>query len=252
MSLLNPPGSKLLDPPDPLSPENFSLLLDFDGTLVDLVDRPDAVVADQHLLALLHRLAGTFEGRIALVSGRSIAQLLNFLGPSFAMGNFVGSHGAELHVGTQRVAPARPSTLDDAERAMQSAFGGQEGVIVETKSLGVALHYRLAPAAEGRIRAFVTDMAEATGLMIQEGKMMFELRSPGHDKGTGIENLMSRSPFAGTLPIFVGDDITDEAGFATVERLGGFGVLVGTERPTAARYRLENVAAVRTWLSEAT
>ena len=88
--------------------------------------------------------------------------------------------------------------------------------------------------------------------MIQEGKMMIELRASGHDKGTGIVDLMAHAPFFGTRPIFIGDDLTDEAGFAAAERLGGFGVLVGAERPTAARYRLGDVAAVRHWLGEAT
>lgn len=251
MSLCPAPGNILSGPPDLLSPLNVSLLLDFDGTLVELVDRPDAVVADPALVALLQQLAGTFAARIALVSGRSVDQLLGFFGRSLPTFAFVGSHGAEFEIGAQRVAPARPSALGQVERAMQLAFGNMEGVIVEPKSLGVALHFRLAPEAEEHIRQFATQMAETTGLMIQEGKMMVELRSAGHDKGSGIMNLMSHSPFCGTRPIFIGDDITDEAGFVAANRLGGFGVLVGNERPTAARFRLENVAAVRAWLGKA-
>ena len=230
----------------------MSLLLDFDGTLVDLVDRPDAVVADTHLKALLNRLAGTFEGRIALVSGRSIAQLFGFFGQSLTRFGFVGSHGAEVQVGVQRVASVRPEALGAVEQAMRSAFGQEEGIIIEPKSLGVALHYRLAPMAEAKVRNFARELAEASGLMIQEGKMMIELRASGHDKGTGIVDLMAHSPFSGTRPIFIGDDLTDEAGFAAAERRGGFGVLVGTERSTAARYRLSDVAAVHDWLGGAT
>mgnify|MGYP003381963082 CR=1 FL=1 len=230
----------------------MSLLLDFDGTLVDLVDRPDAVVADTHLKALLNRLAGTFEGRIALVSGRSIAQLFGFFGQSLTRFGFVGSHGAEVQVGVQRVASVRPEALGAVEQAMRSAFGQEEGIIIEPKSLGVALHYRLAPMAEAKVRTFARELAEASGLMIQEGKMMIELRASGHDKGTGIVDLMAHSPFSGTRPIFIGDDLTDEAGFAAAERRGGFGVLVGTERSTAARYRLSDVAAVHDWLGGAT
>jgi trehalose 6-phosphate phosphatase len=246
-----PASTSRLAPPAPLSALNASLLLDFDGTLVDFVDRPDAVVADLPLKALLDRLVGTFEGRIALVSGRSIVQLFNFFGNALARFGCVGSHGAEVQVGGQRVAPVRPAALDAVERAMRSAFGQEEGVIVEPKSLGVALHYRLAPTAEARVRAFVSELAEASELTIQEGKMMIELRASGYDKGTGIVDLMSHSPFFGTRPIFIGDDVTDEAGFAAAEQLGGFGVLVGTERSTAARYRLGDVAAVRRWLGEA-
>lgn len=252
MSFSKPASASRLASPAPLRASNASLLLDFDGTLVDLVDRPDAVVADLPLKALLDRLAGTFEGRIALVSGRSIAQLFGFFGNALTRFGFVGSHGAEIQVGVQRVAPVRPAALDAVERAMRSAFGQEEGIIVEPKSLGVALHYRLAPMAEAKVRNLASELAEASGLMIQEGKMMIELRASGHDKGTGIVDLMAHAPFFGTRPIFIGDDLTDEAGFAAAERLGGFGVLVGAERPTAARYRLGDVAAVRHWLGEAT
>ena len=240
-----------LAPPAPLSALNSSLLLDLDGTLVDLVDRPEAVVADLALKALLARLAGTFEGRIALVSGRSIVQLFDFFGNALPRFGFVGSHGAEVQVGVQRVAPVRPAALDAVEQAMRSAFAQEEVIIVEPKSLGVALHYRLAPTAETKVRSFASELAAASGLMIQEGKMMIELRASGHDKGTGIVDLMAQSPFFGTRPIFIGDDLTDEAGFAAAERFGGFGVLVGAERATAARYRLSDVAAVRNWLGEA-
>ena len=156
-----------LAPPAPLSALNSSLLLDFDGTLVDLVDRPEAVVADLALKALLARLAGTFEGRIALVSGRSIVQLFDFFGNALPRFGFVGSHGAEVQVGVQRVAPVRPAALDAVEQAMRSAFAQEEGIIVEPKSLGVALHYRLAPTAETKVRSFASELAAASGLMIQ-------------------------------------------------------------------------------------
>ncbi len=252
MSFSKPASASRLASPAPLNALNASLLLDFDGTLVDLVDRPDAVVADLPLKALLDQLAGTFEGRIALVSGRSIAQLTGFFGQPLIEFSCVGSHGAEVQVGGLRAAPVRPAALSVVEQAMMSAFGKTEGIIVETKSHGVALHYRLVPAAEPKVRELAARLAQSSGLMIQEGKMMIELRASGHDKGTGIVDLMAHAPFLGTRPIFIGDDLTDEAGFAAVERMGGFGILVGTERPTAARYRLDNVAAVRSWLGEAT
>ena len=81
--------------------------------------------------------------------------------------------------------------------------------------------------------------------------MMIELRAGGHDKGSGIATLMAEPPFAGTVPVFAGDDLTDEAGFVAVAKLNGIGVLVGPERPTAARYRLPDVASVRSWLEQA-
>lgn len=240
----------VLAPPPPLIPRRHTVLLDFDGTLVELAGRPDAVVIDPALKALIRRLAGTFRGRVALVSGRSIAQLEGFLGETLEGVALIGSHGAEIHIGPSRAAPVRPAALIEAEHAIRATFAGQEGVVVEVKTLGVAVHYRLAPEAEPAARRLVQSLVIDNGLAVQEGKMMIELRAAGHDKGSGIAALMAKSPFAGTVPVFVGDDVTDEAGFVAVAALGGFGVLVGAERATAARYRLRDVPAVRAWLEQ--
>lgn len=233
--------------PPLLGPDN-SVLLDFDGTLVDIVERPDAVVIDSALIALLRRLAGTFPGRIALVSGRSATQLDSFLGTSLDGIAIVGSHGAEIRAGSLQSSPRRPPALILAEHLLRAAFAGRDGVVVEVKSLGVAVHYRQAPEAEPQARILVDRIATDHGLAVQEGKMMIELRTAGHDKGTGIAALMAEPPFAGTIPVFAGDDITDEAGFGAVAALGGIGVLVGPPRATAASHRLDDVAAVRAWL----
>lgn len=241
----------VLAPPPPLLPQRHAVLLDFDGTLVELAEHPDAILVDPALRALIGRLAGTFHGRAALVSGRSIAQLEGFLGEALAGVAVIGSHGAEVHVGSNRVAPVRPPALTAAEKAIRTTLGKQEGIVVEVKTLGVAVHYRLAPEAEPAAQAMVRRLAAEDGLAVQEGKMMIELRAAGHDKGTGIAALMRLPPFAGAMPVFAGDDVTDEAGFIVVAAMGGIGVLVGDPRPTAARYRLADVAAVRAWLEQA-
>lgn len=238
-------------PPPPLEPARHCLLLDFDGTLVDLVDRPDGVVVDAPLVDLLCRLRGTFAGRIALVSGRSIAQVDAFLGEKVPGIAVVGSHGAELRIGDALIVPDRPAALVDAEQALRDEFRGDDRVVIEVKSLGVAAHYRMAPQHEAAARHLVTEYAGADGLVVQDGKMMVELRVGGQDKGSGINALLDHAPFAGHVPVFAGDDVTDEAGFVAVADHGGIGVLVGAERPTAARYRLDDVAAVRRWLGEA-
>ena len=242
-----------LPPPPPLAAATHALLLDFDGTLVDLVDRPDDVVADEALVALLGRLMGTFGGRVALVSGRSVAQIEGFLGNAVPAITMIGSHGAELRLGQRRVTADRPAALIAAERALAEAFAGEDGVVVEVKSLGVALHYRMvgrdaAPAIEDTARRIMERFVGRDGLVLQEGKMMIELRTGGHDKGSGITALLGHAPFAGCVPVFAGDDVTDEAGFEAVAAHCGIGVLVGPERPTTARYRLRDVAAVRGWL----
>ena len=243
------PHAAVAPPPRLLAAQN-SVLLDFDGTLVDLVDRPDAVVIDAALLALVRRLNGTFDGRVALVSGRSVAQLEAFLGAALEGIAIVGSHGAEVRAGARSVSTVRPPALIAAERVIRATFADRDGVVVEVKSLGVAVHYRLAPDVEPAARALVDRIARESGLAVQKGKMMIELLAAGHDKGSGITTLMTQPPFFGTVPVFVGDDDTDEAGFVAVHELGGIGALVGPARPTAARYRLDDVAAVRAWLEQ--
>ena len=240
-----------LPPPPPLAAAGHCLLLDFDGTLVDLVDRPDGVVVDDDLVALMQHLVGTFAGRVALVSGRSVAQIEGFLGGAVPGIAVVGSHGAELRLPGAHVRPDRPAALEEAERAFSAAFAGEQGVVIEVKSLGVAVHYRMAPAHGAEARRLAERFAGTDGLVLQTGKMMVELRAGGHDKGTGIAALLRRAPFAGQVPVFAGDDVTDEAGLAVVAERGGVGVLVGPARETAASYRLADVAAVREWLRAA-
>jgi trehalose 6-phosphate phosphatase len=115
----------------------------------------------------------------------------------------------------------------------------------------VALHYRRAPDLESEVRVFAHNLSVASGLTLQHGKMMTELRVTGGDKGQAIKRLMARAPMSGSTPIFLGDDDTDEPAFAAVAELGGAGILVGDIRQTAARYMLPDVAAVRRWLHRA-
>jgi trehalose 6-phosphate phosphatase len=231
--------------------EPVSLFIDFDGTLVDLVDDPGKIRVDGALRHLLAELNAAAPGRVALVSGRSIAQLDGFLGPLGARLTLAGSHGVELRrPGGRLTAPGRPSSLDAVERAMATFAAAKPGLHVELKGHGAALHYRAAPQHEAAVYAFCRDLAGATGLMLQTGKMMVELRGPG-DKGDAVRALMRDPPMAGARPMFVGDDLTDEGGFSAARALGGAGVLVGAPRATAALYRLENVEAVRAWLATA-
>ena len=129
--------------------------------------------------------------------------------------------------------------------------GGRPGLLVEEKSFGVALHYRLAPEAEAEARILAAALAEELDLCLQPGKMVAELRVAGGDKGRVVHRLMDRPPMRGTRPVFVGDDVTDEAGFVAARALGGHGVLIGAARATAADHRLDSPAALRAWLAEA-
>jgi trehalose 6-phosphate phosphatase len=121
--------------------------------------------------------------------------------------------------------------------------------LVEEKPLGVALHFRTAPDGEAMCVARVTTLARDAGLYVQGGKMMNDARAGGGDKGSAVRRIMAEPGFAGTRPVFVGDDVTDEPGFAAAAALSGAGVLVGEPRSSAARYRLPSVTATRRWLT---
>lgn len=240
--------SPTLPAPSPELIDGATLLLDFDGTLVPLAETPEAVAVDPELRALLETLRDGLEGRLAIVSGRSVETLRTI----FGLENFLlaGTHGLELGAPGRTVESAAPAAeVNEIEHVFEAFADSRPGVLVERKTLSVALHYRLAPQYAGESREIAEEMARRTGLYIQHGKMLFELRPGGASKGTAVAALMERPQMAGSRPIFIGDDVTDEEGFAASSALGGLGILVGEPRTTAAQYVLERVEAVRHYLS---
>ncbi|WBO24221.1 trehalose-phosphatase [Sphingomonas abietis] len=228
---------------------DISLFLDFDGTLVDIAPRHDAVVVAPSLNGLLTRLTQRMDHRIAVVSGRSIGDILSHLGMSDQPLAVAGSHGLELRwMDGCHEAPQRPEAIADALAAFHALAADHPGIVVEDKPYGAALHYRQAPDAGPACDALAAAVAARTGFSLQHGKMVVELRAAGADKGDAVRRFMAEPPMRGTQPIFIGDDLTDEAGFAAAEALGGYGILVGGPRETAARYRLASVADVHAWL----
>lgn len=202
------------------------------------------------LRALLVRLSTTLDGRVAIVSGRPAAEIDRLFGlEALAIG---GSHGLELRWANGRAnRPERPAALDRVIAEMRALRADHPGVLVEEKPLGAALHFRAAPDAEEACRSLAERLAARSGLALQPGKMVFELRAPGASKGAAVGAFMADAPMRGTRPVFLGDDLTDEPGFAEAARLGGAGVLVGPTRATRARYRLADVTAVIGWLEQA-
>ena len=162
---------------------------------------------------------------------------------------FSGSHGLELGLadGT-RLPLSVPIGFDDVREAVLRFAAADERLLVEEKPAGIALHYRRAPKEAKRVAGFMEEVARRRGLKVQHGNMVVELRPEGATKGDAIRAFMTEPEFLDARPVFVGDDLTDEHGFEAAAGLGGAGVLVGTERATAARYRLESVAAVASWL----
>lgn len=243
-----PDNRKMREPPVKLL-SGASLFLDFDGTLVEIAERPDAVQVSARLSQVMWRLLDRLDGRVAVVSGRPADQVRELLGCPVTI---VGSHGLEFRGDFARLGTgARPAALEEALQAMRELAAGRPGVLVEDKPFGVALHFRQLPEAEAECNALALELAERHGLHLQPGKMMVEVRAPGGDKGTAIRALMREPPIANGSPLFMGDDLTDEPGFAAAAELGGAGVLVGEERATAALYRLDGVPEALDWLEAA-
>jgi trehalose 6-phosphate phosphatase len=230
--------------------DGAALFLDFDGTLVELAEAPDAISVSPDVPPLLARLNEHLGGRLALVSGRSIQGLERHVDCSGLAVS--GSHGIELRLrdGSNVPLAARHDLSEARERVRQLA-SEVPGLLVEDKPFGIALHFRQAPQEQARVMAVMTELARTNGLTLQEGKMVVEIRPPGADKGDAVRAFMAEPGFAGARPLFVGDDLTDEDAFAAAAAMGGAGILVGPARETAARWRLPDVTAVIGWLDEA-
>jgi trehalose 6-phosphate phosphatase len=227
--------------------DGAALFLDFDGTLVELAETPDSIRVAPELEALLHRLMRRLDGRLAIVSGRSLADLERHVPMSGIA--FSGSHGLELRLPDGTSLPLSvPIGLDDVHERVRRFAAGRSGLLVEEKPAGIALHYRLAPAEADAADAFMAAVAAERGWTLQRGNKVVELRPTGATKGDALRAFMTEPDFAGARPVFVGDDLTDEHGFGAAAQLGGAGVLVGRARKTAAAYRLESVGAVAAWL----
>lgn len=237
-----------LPPPPARLPRPAALFLDMDGVLAPLAETPDAVVPDPHRTAVLLAVADRLGGRVAIISGRTIAEIDRIAAAGAAPAS--GVHGLERRRadGSLHRSDAWPA-VRDAVAAFEGFARTRPGVIVEDKAVSAGLHFRGAPAEAAAALALARDLAEATGLTLQPGNLVVELKTPGTSKGTALTAFMQEAPFAGAVPVMLGDDLTDEDGFRAAGALGGFGVLVGPPRGTAARYRLPDVAAVLAWLN---
>ncbi|MBB4631474.1 trehalose-phosphatase [Sphingosinicella soli] len=245
-SLRNANPSHAASLPPPLAAiERPALFLDFDGTLVDLAPQPGAIRLAPHLMPLLEALGRRLEGRLAIVSGRALADLAGHL-PAPAL-TLSGSHGGELRLAAVP-ADAAGSAFPEAAHLEALAFAAAHGLFVEAKPLGFAMHYRQAPDAERAVQVFADALGGRHGLAVKAGKMVTELMPPGIDKGKIVATLMAMPAFRSSTPVFIGDDVTDEDGFSAAAAARGFGVLVGAPRPTAAAARLADVEAVHAWL----
>jgi trehalose 6-phosphate phosphatase len=229
-----------------------ALFLDIDGTLLELAPTPDRVRVDAGIATLLPVLAQRLGGAVALITGRAMADADRlFAGLSLPI---AGQHGLERRAADGSIHVHRPSLpgLQPLRRELARLAEQHDGLLFEDKGSTLALHYRRVPRLASHVhrtlRAQLALAATGTAWRLQSGKGVLELKPRGRDKGTAILEYMTEAPFAGRLPVFVGDDRTDEHGFAVVTRTGGWAVKVGHGR-TNAHYRLPDVASVRRWLA---
>lgn len=226
-----------------------ALFLDFDGTMVDIAPQPHAVHVPPPLLEAVRKVHHYLGGAVAVISGRPIAQIDSFLEPLRLP--VAGVHGAERRGADGELVLQETHPLDLVEQAARGLAARHPGLLVEQKRGSLALHYRLAPELEEECLRVMQQAVDASpGISLLRGKMVAEAKPGGTSKGRAIEDFLREPPFAGRVPVFIGDDVTDEPGFTTVQGLGGLGIKVG-EGATAARRRLPDPAALRRELEDA-
>ena len=236
-----------LSPPRPLDPTRAALFLDIDGTLAEFKRRPEEVGPTPRLTGLLRALRLRLHDRVAMISGRALADMDRITAGAVVAAS--GVHGLEHRDARGRLETSPPHRgLGRARAEFNALVQAHPALLLEDKGLGLVLHYRAAPELAEMANAAALRLVDETGLALQKGDMMAEVRTPGADKGDALKAFMAEPPFEGATPVYIGDDLTDEHAFTAARELGGFGVLVGPERPTAAQHRLDDVEAVLAWL----
>lgn len=243
-------ANAVLPAPPPANLDTMALFLDVDGTLIDLAQRPDAVVVDPALPPLLRDLHVLLGGALAPLSGRPLSEVDALLGLGHAA---AGVHGAEVRdargamVSTTAASPRMPALRERA----QALLAKHPGVFIEAKPDALAVHYRnevdAAPAVH--VAAAILLCEAGSDYVLQPGNHVLELKRGDADKGRAVASLLRTPAFAGRTPWVVGDDFTDEHAFAVANANGGVSIIVGPRRPTAANHCLPDPHAVRRWLA---
>jgi trehalose 6-phosphate phosphatase len=227
-----------------------ALMLDMDGTLIDLAPTPDAVVVPDGLARVVASLRGSLGGALAIVTGRPIETVDRLFGD--APGAVAGEHGGAIRFADDAAVhrpdlPTPPAAWLAAAESLAQSF---PGALLERKARGFALHYRGAPEAGPVFQAALAALVGAeAGFQLLPAHMLWEVRPLGADKGSAVRTLMQRLPFAGRLPVFIGDDVTDEDGMREARGLGGAGYRVDAVfgDPEGVRGWLRRSAAARDW-----
>jgi trehalose 6-phosphate phosphatase len=228
--------------------KGHAIFLDLDGTIAEIAEHPDDVCVQPATLRLLEALSDESKGALAVISGRELSAVDRLLHPLKLPA--AGVHGLERRDAAGVLHGSQPLELHPISFVFEKALGDETGVIIERKRGAVALHYRLRPDLERRCCEIVKEVLGQRGdVHLIHGKMVFEILQNGADKGSVINAFLQEPPFRGRIPIFAGDDVTDEAGFAAVNSQGGISIKVGGQE-THARFRASNVQELERWLRE--
>jgi trehalose 6-phosphate phosphatase len=237
-----------------IAESDIALFLDVDGTLLEIANSPDAVRVPASLRNTLELASERVSGALALISGRKLGELDQLFAPSVFPA--AGQHGFERrdYDGNMLLPLVDTERLQSARQVLVTLVERYPGLLLEDKGTGLALHYRNAPHLEASLRQIMNELliCAAPQFELKPGKFVFELTPAGYSKRTAIEAFMQEAPFAGRTPVFVGDDVTDEDGFAAVNALDGYSIRVGADQSvaTAARHHFASVSAVVAWLRE--
>lgn len=226
----------------------YAVFLDFDGTLAEIAPKPWLASLDAGTVDTLAALWRHLDGALALVSGRQIEDIDAMVGlPNLPA---AGIHGAQLR------RPGGPvvteewmrSEIDAVEAILRREIGSFDGLLVERKPVAVAVHYRGNPAREEELRAIAARIVRPLShLKCLSGRKIVEILPAAFDKGKAIANLMETPPFMGRVPIFAGDDTTDEDGLGAVREMGGVSIKIGPG-PSVAEYGFDTGLRFRNWL----
>ncbi len=239
-------------PPPPLSDlSERALLLDIDGTILDIAPSPRQVWVPTGLRRTLTRLADLTAGAVALVSGRSVNEIDLIFSPLQLAA--IGVHGAQMRARSDGEVQSRAAPLSKALKRRLSAIAELgPGVLVEDKGYALALHYRLAPDKEAEVLAAIRRIcSDAAGEAVEilPGKLVVDVKPAAINKGGAVCDLMRCAPFAGRRPIFIGDDTTDLPVFGVMPKLGGQAYSVGSIVAEVDGH-FDGPQAVRAWLAQ--
>ncbi|MGN6085637.1 trehalose-phosphatase [Trinickia sp.] len=234
-----------------LSPSETAFFFDFDGTLVELASTPDGVVVPPGVVDSLAQLRDLTRGAVAVVSGRGIDSIDAFLGmPDLPIAGLHGAERRDASGDTVRLG-FNDARLLRMEKVLEQLVNAHPGTLLEIKGAALAVHFRNAPLAETAAREATQRLVDehADAYVLQPGKMVYEIKPKNVDKGRAVAAFLDEPPFAGRMPVFAGDDLTDEKAFALVNERGGVSIKVGAG-DTSARMRVDSVGAFALWLAD--